>query len=243
MPDRGESDAGAAGAPRRNANPPGAAYPPVGASDPFTTSDGNRRYWDGLPTASSGKRAQFRRRRSRLGTALVLVGILEIVVVAGVITGWFGLPGFVAKNGATAPPGPTGPDPNPFHEKLNALYGEVSYSGNESGYFSGVDRVNLCSVCPALPFVDYQYSPPFAVVTVFFNLTNTGSTYHTATSFTLVAGSADASGVFELLGMYCCAPNNYDEDTEALGVSPGMTWSLEAIVVASSIPSNGGQGY
>lgn len=174
---------------------------------------------------------------------MLVIGVAEVVLVAGVVTDWFGLgPRLTsAASGGSTPP--TGPDPNPFGEKVDSLEATITYSGNTTGYFPGIDQVNICGRCPLLPTTRWVPTPPQALVAIFFNVTNTGNTYHELTEFNLTAAHADQSGVFELFSIFCCSANNYDEDADLVGFVPGQTIGLEAYILAANIPSTGGVGY
>lgn len=174
---------------------------------------------------------------------MVLLGVAEVVVVAGVVTDWFGFGPELSKGTAGGPSMPAGESPNPFGEKVDGLMATIDYAGNASGYFPAIDHVDLCRHCPALPAIDWGRAPPRAVVTVLFNVTNTGSSFHEITSFALSAAGAKGPHVFTLFGVYCCAPNNYGEDVDFVGLTPGQTMGLEAYLTATAIPSAGGVGY
>lgn len=174
---------------------------------------------------------------------MVLIGVAEVVVVAGVVTDWFGLGPDLARHSGGSPATPTGPNPNPFAEKVDSLRTTIAYTGNTSGYFPGLASAQVCGHCPVLPTIDWGHSPPVAVVAIFFNVTNAGGAFHEITNFTLTASQANQSRVFDLFGIYCCAPNDFDEDVDFVGVTPGQTVGIEAYLTATDIPSSGGAGY
>lgn len=202
-----------------------------------------RRYWEGLPRTTRAGRSGGRRPWTRLGRLVVVVGVVEAIIVAGVLTDWFGVGAIVAGPTSTGPPLLHGPNPDPYGEKVNSLAASIVYSGNATGYFPDIDHANVCHHCPLPPTILWDQSPPQALFPVFFNITNTGSGYHEISNFTLSAAHGNPNRVFELFHIYCCSANNYDEDVEVVGFLPGQTIGIEAYIVASNIPSAGGGGY
>lgn len=174
---------------------------------------------------------------------VVVVGVAEAVVVAGVVTDWFGLAAIVAGPTSGAPPLPQGPNPDPFGEKVNSLEAAIVYTGNATGYFPDIDHANVCHHCPLPPTILWDQSPPQALFPVFFNITNTGTSYHEITNFSLSVVHGNPNRVFTLYHMFCCTANNYDEDVELVGFLAGQTIGIEAYILASNIPSAGGGGY
>ena len=152
--------------------------------------------------------------------------------------------GYGLGGSSSAPPNttPSGPDPNPYNEALNAVVGSIVYSGNATGYFSGIEGINLCGPCPVVPHAYPGVTPTVAGLSFAFNLTNTGGSYHTLSRFSLTTTNSQNQSVYHLGGLYCCAPA-FDETVTLIGILPGQTVEFLMYVFASSVPSNGGQGY
>lgn len=185
-------------------------------------------------------------RARRSGTTpligLGLACLAAVTVEAGALTGWFGLSSTATSVAAVGNTAPWGPDPNPFHETVRAVYATISYPGASSGYFSIRPAGNLCPACPAPPQLDQSQNPPVAGFHFFFNVTNTATEYLSFGNFTLtVVGTASASP-FSLRGVLCCFPN-YEELTPGASLTPGQSLGFLVYVTAARIPSNGGQGY
>lgn len=174
---------------------------------------------------------------------MVVVAAAEVAIVAGVVTGGFGLGSPWDHGSAGGSATPPGPSPNPYGEKVAVLAGSIRYTGNASGYFAGLASANLCGHCPMEPTIDWNRSPVQAVVKVLFNVTNTGSGFHELTGFNLSAAVGNESGVFELVGIFCCAPNNFAEDVDLVGVTPGQTLTIEAFLAATQVPDVGPAGF
>jgi hypothetical protein len=181
-------------------------------------------------------------RRARAATAKVpwtlLLGVVlaaEIVVWTGVATNWFGpVPGVP---GTTSP----GPNPNPYNETVAAVIANVTYTGNLSGYFPALQNENVCGHCPALPFMDDNYTPAVAGFWFYFNVTNNAAYYETFVNFTLTTSGANPQ-LFTPGYVRCCYPG-YESYAAQVGFTPGMTWGVEAFVYAASLPNVGPSGF
>ena len=188
------------------------------------------------------RRARFRGSRvaaSRLPWTYLLGVVLsaEIVVWTGVATNWFRPTSSTTSSGTT----PTGPNPNPYDEVVQAVFVNVTYSGNLSGYFPALQDQDVCGHCPARPFTDENYSPPVAGFWFYFNVTNTAAYWETIANFTLSTSGANPQ-LFTPGYAKCCYPN-YNIYVGGLGFTPGQAFGLEVFVYAASLPDVGSAGF
>lgn len=98
-----------------------------------------------------------------VGTVCAVVLIVVIAAVSGV---------FVAVHPASTAP-PTPPNLNPFDEQITQVWGNIVYTGSESGYFAALQDQKLCGAeCNLLRLIPALSTPTFGML-FFFNVTNT----------------------------------------------------------------------
>jgi len=185
------------------------------------------------------------RRKGRLLIWVAVACVAAIVVEAGAVTNGFGL--LRARSGTSGGGNnTTGPDPNPFHEKVTAVVGGLTYSGGGTNPFPALAGGELCSKCPELPKENSSYSPPVAGLWFFFNVTVTGHNASHLGNFSLTTSGSNPS-LFKLVGVLCCYTTKsvrYAEQVLSIYVIPGNPpIGLAVYVIASLVPSDGGVGY
>ncbi|HLN50507.1 MAG TPA: hypothetical protein VK455_00375 [Thermoplasmata archaeon] len=203
--------------------------------------------WIQPPRSGVARPTKSRFRRSRIGAArrplpLLLAAILsaEIVIGAGIATDWFW---FGPASGSSAPGGggKPGPNPNPYNETILGVWAGISYTGAMSGYFIALQGKEICGHCPAIPFTDYNFSPPVAGFWFYFNVTSNATTYETISNFTVATSGANPE-LFSPGFVSCCYPS-YESTTARVGFTPSETVGLAAFVHAASIPDVGPSGF
>lgn len=142
--------------------------------------------------------------------------------------------------GGTPPAAP--PNLNPGNIQVTAVTGVLVAGPGAPHNISFVRGTDLCPRCPMVPVTDYSLNPPGARLTLFFNLTNSGSVPYVVGSFTLNGTGGNGTDPFQLYGVICCTPI-YDEVTESIFMTAYQTMGFEAIFSAPSIPANAPQGY
>ncbi len=167
-----------------------------------------------------------RRRPAYLRVAVPLAAVL--VVVGGIVA--YSLSVRTAPNG---PPPP--PDLNPARDRVGAVYAQVDYAGNASGYIALAESGNLCTRCPLVLPTDLNVSPPRAGFFVYFNVTNIGTDYHSIDTVSVNITGPTGGASFVVLGSFCCAPG-YAEQTDAIGLVPGLTMGLSVYLFATGLP-------
>jgi len=190
----------------------------------------------GPPRARPPPTVSFARARRRRRWLVIGLPFLVTVVVVGSVIAW-GLetrsPSTSGTSGGGAPPGP---DPNPQHDRIVAVYAKILYTGSQSNYLSITESGNLCGQCPVVVPADYAYSPPVAGFTFFLNLTNPDTAYHTVGNFSVNTTNPSGGSPFKLVFVACCDPA-YDEQTDAMGLTPGQTFGVDVFVTAASLQS------
>lgn len=169
----------------------------------------------------------------------LLLGVVlcaEIVLWTGVATNWFG-PATAGGSGTNPP----GPNPNPYNELIRGVVVNVTYTGNLSGYFPALENQDVCGRCPALPFMDDNYTPPVAGFWFYFNVTNDAAYYETIANFTLSTSGTNPE-LFVPGYAKCCYPW-FESYAAMVGFTPGQTFGLAAFVYAPSIPDVGSSGF
>ncbi len=170
------------------------------------------------------------------------VAVVAIVLGAGLATNWFGLTSVGAATGNGGGTGPPGPNPNPYNETIRGLIGGIVYQGASSGYFPALDDKQLCGPCPAMPFRDANFTPPYAAYLFYFNVTNTGSAIETLANYTVATGGTNPT-LFHLQGVYCCSPS-YTEPTTMIQFTKDTTYRLAVYVYAAPpLPDVGVLGF
>jgi hypothetical protein len=194
------------------------------------------------PTARRAlRRARFRLARG--GTAripwLIILGVVvsaEIVVWTGQATNWFGW-----VPGTTGSSSPSGPNPNPYNETVQAVVANVTYTGNLTGYFPALQMANVCNGCPRLPVVQTNHTPPNLGFRFYFNVTNTAEYLETIVNFTLA--TSGTNGQLFMPGYVVCCYPSYGSYSAVVMFTPGQTVGVEVYVHAVSLPDVGPAGY
>ncbi len=171
-------------------------------------------------------------RRTRWRSIALRIGVPVVVVLA--VSGGIVAYSLWARSSATGPPPP--PDLNPARDRVGAVYAQVAYAGTTSGYLSVAETGNLCSRCPLVLPTDLNVTPPRAGFFVYLNVTNIGTEYHTIDNFTIAITGASAGATFTVLGSFCCAPG-YAEQTDAVGLVPGLAMGLSVYLYAIGLPT------
>jgi len=184
------------------------------------------------------------RRRSLLFPVAVLC-VAAIVLETAAVTGVFGL-----ANGQTRSTGPSGPDLNPYGERIVAIGGNITYAGPARGYFPALNGTSLCPhLCPETPLVwgtDGSNGSPEIGVRFFYNVTNVGNRTANLSLPVLTTGGPDPT--LFVLETYCCYSAVNQPYGELLTVGPqftaGTTIGLEEWAFTTSvIPAVTGGNY
>ncbi len=162
------------------------------------------------------------------------------MVWTGIATDWFWW-GPATGSGASGGGGHSGFNPNPYNESIREVVGGIDYLGASSGYFSALQGQDICGHCPALPFVDENYSPAEAGFWFYFNVTNNGTQWETISNFSITTSGSNP-GLFKPGWVACCYPL-YAQATVTVGFAGNQTWSLAGFVLAPSLPDVGPAGF
>ena len=188
----------------------------------------------GITTSPSGAVTfPYDRRRRRRHRLLVYTPFLVAVLIVAAVLYW----GWATRSGGTSSANsgtPSGPDPNPQHDRITAIAGDIRYTGNTSGYLSILEQGNLCSQCPlVVPSVE-RYSPPVAGIVFFVNVSNVDTFYHTFGAFSINATSPSDSSPFSIYEIQCCYPV-FGESVDTVGITPGHSVGLLVFIAAASL--------
>jgi len=182
-------------------------------------------------------------RQRRAHPTWFLTALLCAAAVVVELEAASGLFGLMAHS--SGPPGPTGPNLNPYDERILAVQGSVAYHGSATDYFPALQGVDLCAPgCPKLPFQNYALSPPQVGVLIFYNVTNTATATHNLT----LPQVASTGGLEFDLQVMCCYTGlgaSYSEWVMGpLSLSPSVTVGFEAYLwTTETIPSSPVGGY
>jgi hypothetical protein len=194
------------------------------------------------------RRPSWLRRQAKQHPAMLLVGTFCAVVVVVVIVAVSGLLTLGLHPAST--PAPTPPNLNPFDEQITAVWGNVVYTGSESGYFAALQHQDLCgAVCNVLRLIPALSTPTFGML-FFFNVTNTEANGQNLSEPQLGI-SGDDPTVFNLETL-CCYSTESQPYSEPLTVglhfsgsgNDGATIGLEGFVyTTATIPQSDTGSY
>ena len=176
-------------------------------------------------------RAPGRAPRGWRGSLRVLLPLVVGLVVVGGIVAY----SLSTRTSPSAPPPP--PNLNPAGDRVGAVYAQVDYAGNATGYLSIAESGNICTRCPLVLPTDLNVTPPRAGFFVYLNVTNIGADYHSIDAISVNVTGASGGAAFVVLGSFCCAPG-YAEQTDAIGLVPGLTMGLSVYLFATGLPTD-----
>lgn len=178
--------------------------------------------------------ARPRVHRLRRRVVLWLPFLLTLVVVSSVLAwGWTTRSSASPAGGGGTPPN-LGPDPNPQHDRVVAVYASITYTGAQKDYLEIVETGNLCPECPVVVPANPAFSPQVAQLTFYFNVTNVDTAYHSFGNFSVSSTVPSGPSAFHLYGAFCCFPA-YNEESEQIGLTPGQTFGLVVYAQADSL--------
>lgn len=179
-----------------------------------------------------------RRRRRRL---LVVLGPAVAVAL-----GWVVL--FALYSGAIPAPSTSGSTTasggrlNPGNVPVVDVRGVLVANNASVHAITFAGGPNLCIHCPRVPVTDATLNPPGARLTLFFNLSNSGSIAYTFGNLSVSSQGGTAPNPFSVYGVLCCAPN-YADQTGSGSILPGSTIGLAVVLSAPMIPPSAQPGY
>lgn len=182
-------------------------------------------------------------RKHRL--AVVALGCAAVVLVEiAAVSGFFGW--LVSLSGTTTSP----PDLNPYHEKILAVSGNITYFGEVKYYFSALNGTSLCSPsCPELPVPWISTDPKYPSeigVRFYYNVTNEAG-FDVNLSQPVLSTSGPDPTLFYLVTMCCYTTldEKYSEPLNAeLQFTPHSVVGLEGYAYTTeAIPSSASGGY
>lgn len=154
--------------------------------------------------ASPYRRRNWLARRAKGRPPLLVIGLVcaaAVISEVAAVTDLFGLAGHRAS-----PSGPTGPDLNPYHQRILAITSNITYYGSVRNYFPMLSDANLCGLaCPELPrewSSGGSNSSPQIGVYFFYNVTNTAAVNVNLSQPILTTSGRDATLLY--LETFCC---------------------------------------
>jgi hypothetical protein len=193
------------------------------------------------------RRPGWLRRQAKNHPAMIVVGTLcvaAVVIEVAVLSGVLSLA--LHRGGGT---GPTPPNLNPYDEQIDHVWGNIVYTGSQSGYFVALQHQDLCGAgCETLHLIPTQTTPTIGIL-FFFNVTNTAATGQNLSTPQLGISGSDQSA-FQLATLCCYSSESqpYSEPlTGPLHFSPsgdtGSTIGLEGFVYSTATIPESTLGY